>query len=134
MSSNPSAAAGREDGPLTGERRKYQRHSGNAVVRVFRENDPRRLAVPVVLVDLSITGLGIVSPEPFATDERLKIQLRNDVRRFSKEVHGAVRWSLPADDGKFRVGIALSLRFTAVDMQLLKQVGLTGESGHKVWM
>jgi hypothetical protein len=134
MSSNARPEGDREAGPIVGERRKYQRHFGNAVVRIFRENDPRRIAVPVRLVDLSIAGLGILSPESFATDERLKIQLRNDVRRFSKEVHGGVRWCQKTDEGQFRVGIALSLRFTSLDLQLLKQVGLTGDSGQKVWM
>jgi PilZ domain-containing protein len=124
----------REDGPAVGERRRYQRHPGNAVVRIIRESDPRRLGLPVELIDLSITGLGVISPESFATDERVKIQLHNDIRRFFKEVHGAVRWSRATDDGKFRVGIALSVRFSSLDMQLLKQVGLTGDSGQKVWM
>ncbi len=134
MSSYAKPGGDRQDGPIVGERRKYQRHPGNAIVRISRENDPRRIAVLVELVDLSITGVGVLSPVPFATDERLKIQLRNDVRRFLKEVHGAVRWSQAASGGKFRVGIALNLRFTSLDMQLLKQVGLTGDSGQKVWM
>jgi hypothetical protein len=134
MSSSARPGGNRKDGPVVGERRKYQRHPGNATVRIIRECDPRRVVVHVELVDISVTGLGVLSPQPFAPDERVKIQLRNDVRRFSKEVHGTVRWSKAADDGQFRVGIALNLRFTSLDMQLLKHVGLAGDSGHKVWM
>ncbi|MGE5195072.1 MAG: PilZ domain-containing protein [Deltaproteobacteria bacterium] len=134
MSSHARAESDREEGPAIEERRNHQRHPGNAKVRLIRENDTRRLAVPVELVDISVTGLGVLAPESFAADQRVKVLLRNDIRRFCKEVHGVVRWSQPADDGKFRLGIVLNSRFTSVDLQLLKQVGLTGESGNKVWI
>jgi hypothetical protein len=120
--------------PVAGERRKHQRHPGNAIVRVIRESDTRRMSLPVELVDISITGLGILATESFAPDERVKIRLRNDIRRFSKEVHGIVRWSRLLETGKFRVGIELNSRFSSLDIQLLKQVGSTGESGQKVWI
>jgi hypothetical protein len=120
--------------PVVGERRKHQRHSGNAIVRVIRESDTRRMSLPVELIDISITGLGILATESFAPDERVKIRLRNDIRRFSKEVHGIVRWCRLVETGKFRVGIELNSRFSSLDMQLLKQVGTAGESGQKVWI
>jgi len=120
--------------PVVGERRKHPRHPAHAIARVIRESDTRRTNLPVDLVDISITGLGIVATDSFAPDERVKIRLRNDIRRFSKEVHGVVRWAHRTQNGKFRVGIELNSRFSSLDMQLLKQVGTSGESGNKVWI
>jgi hypothetical protein len=120
--------------PVVGERRKHQRHPANAMARVIRECDTRRMTLPVELIDISITGLGLLATESFAPEERVKIRLRNDIRRFSKEVHGIVRWAKPTENGKFRVGIELNSRFSSLDMQLLKQVGSSGESGQKVWI
>ena len=130
----PTQAQSAPDRVPVGERRKHQRHPANAIARVIRECDTRRMSLVVELVDISITGLGILASESFAPDERVKIRLRNDIRRFSKEVHGIVRWSRLLETGKFRVGIELNSRFSSLDMQLLKQVGSTGESGNKVWI
>src|SRR6516162_6484059 len=129
MSSRAEAESGRAPEPVVGERRKHQRHPGRAMVRLIRESDSRRAAVPVELVDVSITGLGVLAPQAYSIDERVKVRLRNDIRRFFKELHGVVRWSHSAGNGRFRVGIALNTRFTAIELQQLKQVGLTGDSG-----
>jgi hypothetical protein len=134
MSSHARAESDRAPEPVVGERRKHPRHPGSATVRVIRENDTRRTAVPVELIDVSITGMGVLAPVAYAEDERVKVRLRNDIRRFFKELHGVVRWSHSVGGGKFRVGIALNVRFTAIELQQLKQVGLTGDSGQKVWM
>jgi hypothetical protein len=132
MSSHANAESARV--PVAQERRKHPRHLGNALVRVIRESDGRQLSLPVDLVDLSINGLGVLAGESFTPDERIKIRLRNDIRRFFKEVHGVVRWVKMTDDGRYRVGIELSLRFTSLDMQLLRQVGTTGDLGQKIWI
>jgi len=134
MPSHVGAQSAPDRVPVVGERRKHQRHPGNALVRLIRELDTRRTSLPVELVDISITGLGILATESFAPEERVKIRLRNDIRRFSKEAHGIVRWCRQMETGKFRVGIELNSRFSSLDMQLLKQVGSSGESGHKVWI
>src|SRR5436190_21660932 len=134
MSSHAKAESARGPVPAAQERRRHPRHQGNALVGVIRESDTRRLSLPVELVDLSISGLGILAAEPLTPDERVKIRLRNDIRRFFKEVHGVVRWAKLMDDGRFRVGIELNSRFTSLDMQLLKQVGTTGGLGKKVWI
>jgi len=134
MPSHAEAQSAPDRIPVVGERRKHPRHPGKAIVRGIRESDTRRMSLPVELVDISITGLGILATESLAPDERIKIRLRNDIRRFSKEVHGIVRWSRLVETGKFRVGIELNSRFSSLDMQLLKQVGSTGESGQKVWI
>jgi hypothetical protein len=134
MSSHAKTESPRGPVSVAQERRKHPRHPGNALVRVIRESDTRRLNLPVELVDLSITGLGILAAESLTPDERIKIRLRNDIRRFFKEVHGVVRWVKVMDEGRFRVGIELNSRFTALDMQLLKQVGTTGDQGQKVWI
>ena len=134
MPSQSQAQSAPDRAAIVGERRKHQRHPANAIARVIRESDTRRTNLPVELLDISMTGLGIVSPEPFSADERVKIRLRNDIRRFSKEVHGIVRWTQRTGASKFRVGIELNSQFSSLDMQLLKQVGSSGESGHKVWI
>jgi hypothetical protein len=48
-------------------------------------------------------------------------------------VRGVVRWAELAGDGMHRVGIELTSRFSALDMQLLKQLGPQGDQGEKVW-
>jgi hypothetical protein len=116
------------------ERRKDQRFGGTVSVEVTRETDCRRIKLPVALVDLSITGLGLVSPEAFAPGDRVKVRLRNDVRRFLKDVHGIIRWAQATSDGNCRFGVELASRFSALDMQLLKPLGEPGEPGAKVWV
>jgi hypothetical protein len=134
MSSTTETQGAGFPAPLTSERRQHQRHSGKAKVEVVREGDNRRVILPVELYDLSITGLGLVATAPFVPDERIRIRLRNDVRRIAREVRGVVRWAQPLENGKFRIGIELYSRFTALDIQLLKQVGAADESGKKVWI
>lgn len=134
MSSQAEAEGARDPVPLVGERRKHQRHPATAKVEVVREHDNRRINLKVELVNVSITGLAFLAGASFAPDERVRIRLRNEIRRFIKEVHGIVRWSQLTENGKFRVGIELNSRFSALDIQLLKQVGVVGESGQKVWV
>jgi hypothetical protein len=134
MSSPTEILSAGDPAPLTGERRKHQRHTGKAKVEVVREGDNRRSTLPMELYDLSSTGLGLLATAPFVPDERIRIRLRNDVRRIAREVRGIVRWAQPLENGKFRIGIELYSRFTALDIQLLKQVGAADESGKKVWI
>jgi hypothetical protein len=137
MSSPIEAQGARDPVSLAGERRKQQRHPAKAKVEVIRECDNRRIPLPVELIDISLTGIGLLAGASFAPSECVRIRLRNDVRRFIKEVRGVIRWAQLMENGKFRVGIELHERFSSLDMQLLKQLGVTGESGQsgpKVWV
>lgn len=119
--------------PATREKRKQSRHPSSAIVEVIRESDSRRISLPVDLVDVSIGGIGLITVEPFAPDDRVKVRLKNDIRKFRKETHGVVRWAQLTPDGQYRIGIELYSRFSALDMQLLKQVGLAG-GALKIWV
>jgi hypothetical protein len=134
MSAPIEAPHPRESNERGRERRQNQRYDGAAIVEIIRESDSRRIYLPVDLVDLSITGIGLVSLESFAPDDRVKIRLHNVVRRVLKDMHGVVRWGHLTGEGMFRVGIELTSRFSALDMQLLKQLGRKGNSGQKVWI
>ncbi len=115
------------------ERRQNQRYLGTAIVEIIRESDSRRIYLPVDLVDFSIAGIGLLSLESFAPADRVKIRLRNVVRRVLKDVRGVVRWVQLGGDGLQRVGIELTSRFSTLDMQLLKQLGQKENQGQKVW-
>lgn len=134
MSSPIDIENARDPDVLTRERRKHERHLGKALVEIVRESDSRRIGLPVCLVNVSVSGLGLLANEPFARDERVKVVLRNNIRRFLKEVHGIVRWSQATAEGKFRIGIELNARFSVHDLQLLKQIGTAGDSEQKVWI
>jgi len=124
---NQTAPGGRE-------RRKHSRHPSAAIVEIIRESDSRRICLPVEVVDVSTSGIGLLTVEPFAPDDRVKVRIRNDIRKFFKETHGIVRWAQIAPEGDFRVGIELGARFSAIDMQLLKQLAAGGDSGDKIWV
>src|SRR5258708_11742243 len=108
----PAQTDSAPDAAATGsDRRKHRRDPGKAIVEIIRERDSRRINLPVDLVDISISGIGLYAIEPFAPDDRVKIRLRNEIHRFVKEVHGVVRWAQLTGDGRFRVGIELNSRF-----------------------
>lgn len=134
MSHQPEVQDARASRVGGGERRKHRRYRASAIVEISRESDSRQINLPAELVDLSITGIGLLSLESFAPDDRVKVRLRNDVRRFCKTVHGVVRWAQLTGYGKCRVGIELTSRFSALDMQLLKQLGRESGSDQKVWV
>jgi hypothetical protein len=115
------------------ERRKHARHPSNAIVEVIRLDDSRRISLPVEVVDVSAAGIGLVTVEPFAPDDRVKIRIRNDVRRFCKEAHGLIRWAQLTPEGEYRIGIELNTRFSSLDIQLLKQLGGGGPQ-ERVWV
>ena len=134
MSSPAEGQSAPDAVPRQGERRKHLRHRAKVKIEVVREGDNRRINLPVELIDISITGLGLLAGAPLALDERVRIRVRNDIHRFVKELRGVVRWTQLTDAGKFRIGIDLHSRFTALDIQLLKQVGASVASGQKVWI
>jgi PilZ domain len=117
------------------ERRRNVRHPGRALAEVIRDSDPLRHVLRVELLDVSTTGVGLSINTRLKNDERIRVRLRNVVQRFLKEVHGIVRWSVPTEDGKFRMGVELLTPFTTVDMQMLKRAGIgkMGESS-SIWV
>lgn len=120
--------------PSGRERRKHVRHLSAAIVEIIRESDSRRICLPVEVVDVSTSGIGLLTVEPFAPDDRVKIRVRNEIRKFLRETHGVVRWAQITPEGDFRVGIELNSRFSAIDMQLLRQLAAGGDSGEKIWV
>jgi hypothetical protein len=110
------------------DRRRALRHPGRALAEVVRDSDPLRHVLRVELLDVSMTGVGILVGAQLNQQERVRVRLRNVVQRFLKEVRGIVRWTEATPDGKFRVGIELSSPFTAVDLQMLRRAGI-GTSG-----
>ena len=134
MSPQAEASEARDSIDRGRERRQNQRYLGTAIVEIIRESDSRRIYLPVDLVDFSIAGIGLLSLESFAPGDRVKIRVRNVVRRVFKDVRGVVRWVQLNGDGLQRVGIELTSRFSTLDMQLLKQLGQKEDKGQKVWV
>ena len=130
----PRELTGSPNVPGSRDRRKHSRHPSKAIVELVREDGTRRISLPVEVVDVSSAGIGLVTVEPFAPDDHIKIRVRNDLRKFYKETHGVVRWAQLTPDGQFRIGVELSARFSSTDLQLLKQLSLTGHSEEKIWV
>lgn len=106
------------------ERRRHLRHPGKAQAEIVRDSDPLRHVLRVELLDVSMSGVGILVGVRLNAQDRLRVRLRNIVQRFLKEVRGVVRWSVEMPDGKHRVGVELLSPFTAADMQMLKRAGI----------
>jgi hypothetical protein len=117
------------------DRRRYARHAGRALAEIIRDSDPLRHVFRVELIDVSMTGIGIVAATPLKPDERVRVRLRNVVQRFLKEARGVVRWTTPDPGGAFRIGVELSAPFTAVDMQMLRRAGIgTKDDTSRQWV
>jgi c-di-GMP-binding flagellar brake protein YcgR len=117
------------------DRRRHTRHAGRALAEVVRDSDPLRHVLRVELLDVSMSGVGLLIGTKLKNDERIRVRLRNVVQRFLKEVRGIVRWSIPTENGKYRVGIELLVPFTAVDMQMLKRAGIgTNSDKSNLWV
>jgi hypothetical protein len=135
MSSYVETVAGIAESTGDDDRRRHQRHAGRALAEVVRESDPLRHVLRVDLLDVSTTGVGLLTATTFKHGERVRVRLRNVVQRFLKEVHGVVRWTTPTPEGKFRVGVELQAPFTAVDMQMLRRAGIgTKNDASRTWV
>ena len=105
------------------------------MAELIRESDPLRHVLRVELLDVSMSGAGLLTSALLKNDERIRLRLRNVVQRFLKEVRGIVRWSIPTGDGRHRVGIELATPFSAVDMQMLKRAGIgTTGAASSIWV
>jgi c-di-GMP-binding flagellar brake protein YcgR len=117
------------------DRRRHARHPGRALAELIREADPARKALRVELVDISLSGVGLLAGDLIKTGDKVRVRLRNVVQRFVKEVRGEVRWVRPTSEGQFRLGIELSTPFSATDMQMLKRAGVDlGTETKGVWI
>lgn len=132
--SSPTETDGHVDELTADDRRRHQRHPGRALAEVVRESDPLRHVLRVELLDVSATGVGVLTGTAFKHDEQVRVRLRNVVQRFLKEVRGVVRWSTPTPDGKFRVGIEMVCPFSAVDMQMLRRAGIASKGEAPTWV
>ena len=102
------------------ERRCLVRYPSNAGAVIIRETDFMRLGTDARVRNVSLGGLGLDSEEPLELNEQVKIQLRNDIQRFQKEVRGVVRHVTYMEDGVVRIGIELMLRLTPLEVGLLR--------------
>lgn len=118
------------------ERRKHRRLPARASAEFHREKDARRVAVAAEVANISMGGVGLVVSQKLEHGEQLKIRLRNEVQRYSKEVRGIVRWVQPGLNGKYQIGVELLAQLTSLDLQVLARQGQAvclSESG-KVWL
>ena len=132
MSSQNHIENDRQSGTGGRENRGHLRKSGKAAVEVTRERDRRRILLTDHLVDISVNGIGLIAADDFVVGDGVKILLRNDARRYSKQVYGVVRWLKPTPSGDFQVGILLHVWFTPHDMQVITQSGFNSASGQKL--
>ncbi|MBI3862858.1 MAG: PilZ domain-containing protein [Planctomycetia bacterium] len=124
-----------ENRPQAGERRHHSRRAGTAVVHLIRECDPGRKQIPAKLLELSVAGIGLISSAPIESNEQIRVCLKNEIQRVSKEVRGTVRWTSPTTEGEFRVGIALSVRLSPNDLISLTRVATMSQAGPtKIWV
>src|SRR5262245_12113877 len=116
------------------DRRKFPRHPGKATAELVREADALRQPLRVELLVISLSGVGLTASEAHKVGDHVRVRLRNDVQRFYKEVRGVIRWVQPIAVGRFRIGVELAARFTAIDMQILKRAGVQMTDGGAVWI
>jgi hypothetical protein len=87
------------------------------------------------LSDVSPASLGIRMKTALEVNEQIKIQLRNDIQRFDKEVRGRVKHVMLADDGEYHVGIELYQRLTPLEVALLKMGIRDGPQANElIWL
>ena len=110
------------------ERRILVRYPCSAGAIIIRETDFMRLGIDARVRNVSLGGLGIDAEEPLELNEQVKIQLRNDIQRFEKEVRGIVRHVTYLEEGVIRIGIELLLRLTPLEVSMLR-MGIKSEDG-----
>ena len=110
------------------ERRVLVRYPCSAGALIIRESDFMRLGIDARVRNVSLGGLGLEAEEPLELNEQVKIQLRNDVQRFEKEVRGIVRHVTWLENGVIRIGIELLLRLTPLEVSMLR-MGIKSEDG-----
>jgi hypothetical protein len=101
------------------ERRLMPRHPSKAVARIFRESDAMRLGIAGRVINVSVGGLAIRLESELELGEQIKIEIRNDLQRFQKQVRGVIRHTRKAAGSGVVAGIELYLRLTPLEVSLL---------------
>lgn len=126
-----------------GERRFLVRYPSRCQAIVERDTDAMRIGIEARIADVTATGIGLSMREPLQVDETVKLQLRNEIQRFSREVRGTVRHVtlLPNPDpdseapGEYRVGIELITRLTPLEVSLLRMgIGSQSDGDRPRWI
>lgn len=121
--------------PPVSERRFLVRYPSSAGAVVIRDTDFMRSGLDAKVRNVSLGGLGLDMATPLDLNEQVKIQLRNDIQRFQKEVRGVVRHVTEVQDGVVRVGIELLLRLTPLEVGLLRMgIKSEGAQGRLRWL
>jgi|SRR5579872_2255937 len=129
----PQASGG--NFPETGNRRRHPRHPGRAVVHIVRECDPARTPIPAKVLEISVAGIGLICAAPIATNEQIRVCMKNDIQRFAKDIRGTVRWVSPTPEGEYRFGVEFGVQLSANDLMSVTRTGATSQLGAaKVWM
>ena len=102
------------------ERRAMPRYPSRGKVRVFRETDAMRSGLSGRLNDVSVSGIGFCINAELDVGELIRIELSNEMQRFSKEVRGIVRHVTPLVEGEYYTGVELRLRLTPPEVELLR--------------
>jgi len=114
-----------EKGSEEPERRFMIRYPSNSDVTLLRDSDKMRTGVDAKLENVSVTGIGILTPISLEINEHLKLRLRNEIQRFDKVVRGTVRHCTVVGEKEYLVGIELIVRLTPLEVSFLKM----GQSG-----
>ena len=130
MGTRKTADRSKKPEPPTKERRILVRYPSSAGAVIIRETDFMRLGIDARVRNVSLGGLGIDAEEPLELNEQVKIQLRNDVQRFEKEVRGIVRHVTWLENGVIRIGIELLLRLTPLEVSMLR-MGIKSEDSEQ---
>ena len=116
------------------DRRAFQRHTGKAAAILYRESDVMRTGIDGSLLDISADGIGIIVNTFPEKAEQIKVLLLNEIQRVKREVRGVVRHSTRRSDGKYHVGVALSVRLTPLEVSQLKMSVPDSDSGAETWV
>ena len=93
------------------ERRVMVRYVGKAETLVVRDSDTMKFGLRAELIDISVSGLGIVMQTPLDVNEQVKLTLTIEIQRVRKETRGTVRHVTSLEDGSHQIGIELTARF-----------------------
>ena len=99
------------------ERRSVTRHPGNTIEPVRLHLDDGEIVARVY--DISITGIGILTPQHFEPGTWLVLEPARSSRRLSPELRVEVRHTRKCDEDDYLVGCCFSRPLTIDDMMAL---------------
>lgn len=91
-----------------------------ACIRVQATASTPRRPGGACLRDVSLTGLRLLSSEPFPAGERIQLRIPDADPAFSTE--GEVVWSEPAGEGEYEIGVRLTTAFSPLDEWIYTQL------------